>query len=252
MKSWEFYDEQYRKFGAYETGISKQLCVSDYPDKDPEKVFLENVFSLGDDHKDALDMGCGDGKFTLSLSSYYREVVGVEPSDMFLAATKLKAQSDVRNITFERQDASRTSFDDSSFDVVYSRRGPNPHEEIKRLLRPGGNFVFITIGESDAKGIKNVFGRGQDFGKKESVKADLVADLKSRGFRFDLAEDYLYDEYYFSVEALDRFLHGVPIFEDYDTEKDKHLLLEHTRGHSSEKGIVLPRHRVVIVANKVI
>ena len=45
-------------------------------------------------------------------------------------------------------------------------------------------------------------------------------------------------------------LEGVPIFEDYDSKKDKKFLDEYVRKFRTEKGIKFPRHQVVILAKK--
>jgi len=43
----------------------------------------------------------------------------------------------------------------------------------------------------------------------------------------------------------------VPIFEDFDSEKDRKLLEEYVAKFKTENGIRFPRHRVVIVAKKI-
>jgi len=65
------------------------------------------------------------------------------------------------------------------------------------------------------------------------------------------AQNYLYNEYYASYEDIDLFLQGVPIFEDFDSEKDQRLLEEYVAKFKIEKGIKLSRHRVVIIAKKI-
>ena len=71
------------------------------------------------------------------------------------------------------------------------------------------------------------------------------------GFKIVFAQDYLYNEYYFSSADLDLFLQGVPIFEDYDSIKDSKLLKKYISQFQEKKGIRFPRHRVVIVAKKI-
>jgi len=63
-------------------------------------------------------------------------------------------------------------------------------------------------------------------------------------------QNFLFDEYYASYHDLDLFLQGVPIFEDFDSEKDRKLLEAYVAASQTEKGIRLPRHRIVIVAVK--
>ncbi len=46
------------------------------------------------------------------------------------------------------------------------------------------------------------------------------------------------------------FLQGVPIFEDFDSQRDRNLLEAYVATSQTHKGIRLPRHRIVIVAVK--
>lgn len=79
-----------------------------------------------------------------------------------------------------------------------------------------------------------------------------VKELKCLNFNVLFAKDYHYFEYYPSYEALDLFLQGVPIFEDYDSEKDNVKLKEYIAQNTTQKGIALARHRIVLVAQKII
>ncbi|HAT46669.1 MAG TPA: hypothetical protein DCS90_16345, partial [Ktedonobacter sp.] len=63
-------------------------------------------------------------------------------------------------------------------------------------------------------------------------------------------QDFLFDEYYASYDDLNRFLQGVPIFEDFDSEKDRRHLEAYAAKFQTDKGIHLPRHRFVAVAMK--
>ena len=78
-----------------------------------------------------------------------------------------------------------------------------------------------------------------------------VGAVKKANFEIVYAEDFYYNEYYLSYEDLDIFLQGVPIFEDYDSVKDKKHLEEYVKRFQIEKGIDLPRHRIVLIAKKI-
>ncbi len=245
-----FYNKVADKFGNYHTGAR---YTKEYPNGDPEEVFKEKLLELSGKDKVVLDIGCADGRFTLSVAPNFQKVIAIDLSTgMLEAAKRNKKDQGVNNVSFEEQNASKTSFADSSFDVIYSRRGPTPFGEFKRLLKPGGYFVGINIGEKDCVEIKKIFGRGQGFGEWDSPR--LEADkhrLEKGGFEVIFAQDYSYDEYYTSLEDLDLFLQGVPIFEDYDSERDGRYLEEYVAQFKAEKGIRFPRHRVVTVAKRI-
>lgn len=213
---------------------------------DPEKVFKEKLLELSGKDKVALDVGCADGRFTLSIAPYFQRMVAIDlSSGMLNAARKLQKKEGIENVSFEEQDAGKTIYENSTFDIVYSRRGPTPFSELQRLLKSGGYFIGINIGEKDCKEIKEIFGRGQGFGQWNTSRLEKdKQELNKSGLEVVFAQDYFYNEYYASYDDLDLFLQGVPIFEDFDSEKDKKYLEEYVARFKSEKGIKFPRHRV--------
>ncbi|MBI5356652.1 class I SAM-dependent methyltransferase [Candidatus Collierbacteria bacterium] len=247
-----FYDKVAKKFGGYAFGKGHVKHLTEYPDGDPEKIFKKKLLGLANKNKIALDAGCGDGKFAFQIAKYFLSITGIDTSkELLKIAGHKRSVLRVKNVIFKLQNAAKTSFPAKSFDVIYSRRGPTPFAEFHRLLKSGGYFIGIDIGEKDCQGIKEIFGRGQDFGQWNTSR--LVKDkqeLKRVGFEIVFSQDYIYDEYYASHDDLDLFLQGVPIFEDFDSEKDKQSLREYVVNFQTEKGIRFPRHRVVIAAEK--
>jgi len=248
--STNFYNKVAKKFGNYHTGAK---YISEYPNGEPEKTFKEKLLELSGENKTVLDVGCADGRFTLSIAPYFKKVVAIDMSKgMLNAATKLQKEKTITNVSFEEQDANKTTYLNDSFDVVYSRRGPTPFSEFYRLLKPNGYFIGIDIGEKDCQEIKEIFGRGQNYGEWNISRLEIDKQkLNDNKFKIIFAQNYLYGEYYTSYEDIDLFLQGVPIFEDFDSEKDRRLLEEYVAKFKTEKGIKLPRHRVVIVAKKI-
>ena len=248
-----FYDKVAKKFGGYAFGKSHVEHLSEYRSGDPEKIFKEKLLGLANKSKKALDVGCGDGKFAFQIAKYFLSITGIDISKELLKIARQKQNIlQVKNIIFKFQDASKTSFYDKSFDLIFSRRGPTPFSEFQRLLKSGGHFIGINIGEKDCQAIKEIFGRGQGYKKWDNSRLEKdKQELINSGFEVVFAQDYFYDEYYVFYEDLDLFLQGVPIFEDFDSEKDKKFLEEYVRKFKTEKRIRFPRHRVVIVAKKV-
>jgi len=244
-----FYDKVAKKFGRYHTGAK---YITEYPNDEPEKVFKQKLLELGGKDKIALDVGCADGRFTLSVAPNFKKIVAIDMSKgMLESAKKLQQEKMIINVSFEEQNADKTTYPNGTFDLVYSRRGPTPFAEFYRLLKTGGYFIEINIGEKDCMEIKKIFGRGQNYGEWNISKLEKDKQkLKDNKFKIIFAQDYFYDEFYASYEDLDLFLQGVPIFEDFDSEKDKELLQKYTNQFQTKKGIQLSRHRVVIVAKK--
>ena len=249
-----FYDKVAKKFGGYGYGNgAKPRYKSEYPAGDPEKIFKEKLLELSSKDKIALDIGCADGKFTLSIAPYFKKVYGIDISKENLnIANSHGADERSKNVEYSFQDAKHTLFEDSFFDIAYCRRGPSYYEEYHRILKTNGYDLEIGIGEMDTVELKKIFGRGQGYGKwDKSTLDENLKELQDLGFKVIFAENFHYFEYYPSYEEFDLFLQGVPIFEDFDSEKDKVLLQKYIKKFSTDKGIMLSRHRLVMIVQKV-
>ena len=243
-----FYDKAAKKFGGYGYGNgAKPRYKSEYPAGDPEKVFKEKLLDLSSKDKTALDIGCADGKFTLFIAPYFKKVYGIDISKENLnIANSHRADERSKNVEYSFQNASHSSFEDSFFDTAYCRRGPSYYKEYHRVLKTNGYYLEIGIGEMDTIELKKIFGRGQGFGKWDKSRLDEnLKALQGLGFKIVFAENFYPFEYYPTYEEFDLFLQNVPIFEDFDSEKDKILLQKYVENFSTDKGIMLSRHRFV-------
>lgn len=245
----DFYDKVARKFGRYKT---TDRHTTDYPDGNPEELFRDTLLQLSGEDVKVLDIGCADGRFTLSIAPFLKHITAIDRSSgMLTSAKKLQKKSGITNVDFEKQDAFHTPYPDEYFDMIYSRRGPSPLAEAFRLLKRGGQYAEISIGEQDCMELKLAFGRGQNYGQWNERKAVWVKKEASQiGFEIVFSNEFLYDEFYVSYRDLDLFLQGVPIFEDFDSKNDKKLLQTYASQHTTSKGIHLKRHRVVSVLRK--
>lgn len=248
-----FYDKVAKKFGGYAFSGSEPKYISEYPGGDPEHVFKEKLLELASSDCVALDIGCGDGKFAFDIAYRFSGIIGLDSSKELIAIAETKKKElNAQNTSFIFGDAKKTPFKDASFDIIFNRRGPSFYAEYARLLKKSGYYIEIGIGEKDAMELKQIFGRGQNFGawgksRLESDKSEFVrTDLK-----LIFAHDYIYSEYYLSKNEFELFLQGVPIFEDFDTIKDKKSLEAYYKAYQTAKGIALARNRVVYVTQKV-
>tara|TARA_B110000438_G_C15775630_1_gene633909 strand:- start:291 stop:1076 length:786 start_codon:yes stop_codon:yes gene_type:complete len=97
----------------------------------------------------ALDLGAGTGFFTELLSSRYQQVIGLDISKNMLQFAKGNRNS---SIHWLEADAYKIPLQDSSVDLVYSNlmiQWCDPLDlvinEVMRVLKPGGLFVFSTL-----------------------------------------------------------------------------------------------------------
>ncbi|TCS35085.1 class I SAM-dependent methyltransferase [Reinekea marinisedimentorum] len=243
MSELEFYNKQFEKYGRYDHGTqeSKKLDLSN-----PEDYFENLIHSISSKEKTLVDLGCGDGLFTSTLASLNKRVIGVEPSNLINVAYETAKNCATENLTFVRENAVDLGFDDSTIDIVISRRGPNPADEIARILSSGGMFAFITIGEQDCRELKKLVGRGQHFGDSSRVKEELVNLFQGQGFEIIECQDFCYSEKYESESSLIEFLHQVPIFDGFDRD-DYSEVSKYCTGFERNE-IQLNRHRVVLLA----
>lgn len=247
-----FYDKVARKFGGYAFGTNKTTYTTEYTNGNPEEIFKTKLLSLAGKDKNALDIGCGDGKFAFEIAKNFQHIQGIDNSaELIKIALSKKDEFRIENVDFKLEDARKISFPDDSFNIAFCRRGPSFYQEYYRVLKKGGYYLEIGIGEQDCVDIKKVFGRGQNYGGwDQSRLAKDKEEFIRVGFKIIYAEDFIYNEYYDSIEALDNFLQGVPIFEDFDSAADRANLEVYCIKFKTEKGILLPRHRVVYVAQK--
>jgi SAM-dependent methyltransferase len=104
---------------------------------------------------DALDVGCGSGRWSRWLAERGARVVGIDPEAAMLAV----ACSLSPTVTFEQMSATDLRFPENSFDVVMAvtviqHLRPDEQERAAgamcRVLRPGGTlFVFDLIDQHD-------------------------------------------------------------------------------------------------------
>lgn len=94
----------------------------------------------------ALDVATGTGFTAVALARRAKHVTGIDVTERMLGeARQFAMREGVRNVEFELGDALRLKYQDSSFDLVTTRRAthhfadvPRFLREAKRVLTPGG------------------------------------------------------------------------------------------------------------------
>lgn len=247
-----FYDKVAKKFGGYGYSRNNPKYITEFSNGIPEDEFKKHLLKLSGKDKIALDVGCGDCRFAFGIAKYFKEIIAIDNSAGLINIAKSKQkESKNRNVKILKTDANKIKFREKLFDVAFSRRGPTPYKKIVKALKEKGYFLVIGIGEKDAIDIKKIFDRGQNYGNwKNSILKKGEKEANEAGFKTIFAKDYFYNQYYRTYNDLDLFLQGVPIFEDFDSEKDKKRLEKYVKKFKTNKGIRLFRHRIVFVFQK--
>jgi SAM-dependent methyltransferase len=108
-----------------------------------DELYLRKIRALLPPRAHVLDAGCGwELPFARQIAGQAEEVIGVDLGITY--------QSELANVKAIEADLERLPFPDARFDLVMSRsvlehlERPRPvFEEIARVLKPGGKFVFL-------------------------------------------------------------------------------------------------------------
>ncbi|MFE4667820.1 class I SAM-dependent methyltransferase [Streptomyces sp. NPDC056716] len=252
MMNPDFYSRVADEFGEYTSG---GLRTDVFPDGDPEAAFDELAREQGGPGGRLVDVGCADGRSLLRIAPAFGSALGIDMSPPMLASAERKrVAAGLGQVTFEQRDASRTGLPGGTADVLTSRRGPLFPGEFRRVLKPGGRLLYMGIGETDARELKETFGRGQLYGRWDDrpVLDEVVEELTGAGFTMMLERTFRTEEFYHSPVELDQFLRQVPIFENYDPVLDRIPFERYLESASDDRGVRLDRHWFVVMARTAI
>jgi ubiquinone/menaquinone biosynthesis C-methylase UbiE len=143
-----------------------------------------------------LELGCGTGKYTTIAAGLATEVVATDPSPGMLDCARRSAAS-LRNVTFRRENARRTTFASGSFDAVLACNllhvvaAPEAVlAEMLRVLHPGGlalvvDFTFkgLSLADRILAAIRYVRAFGAPSWSQRSYSpSKLASQMSAAGF----------------------------------------------------------------------
>lgn len=245
----EWWNELARKLDGY-----KSNYIVEFDGENGEQDFSGIVKELLKDYPTALDIGCADGAFAIELSSYAKKITAVDLSPVMIEAAKRStAESEVEFIV---ADARHLPFPDNTFDLVISRRGPVSapefFEEAVRVTKPSGLIIEITIGETDAVELKQIFNRGQGYDRIHYSRYLEIRDRIDSNplVRMRQMNEYFCNAIYPSLEDIVVLLSSTPIIDDFDVLNDKKYLTQIEQELTTSRGIYRTYHRIIWIAEK--
>ncbi|MHB8485225.1 MAG: class I SAM-dependent methyltransferase [Candidatus Acidiferrales bacterium] len=124
-----------------------------------ERIEEEAVFQLSGNlgGKCLLDLGCGDGTYSIAAFQRGARVTGVDISDVMLDSARRRAAACGASVEWRQASAESLPYDSGTFDIVlavtilcFVRDPLQVVREVKRLLRPGGWSVIGELGRYSA------------------------------------------------------------------------------------------------------
>ncbi len=126
-----------------------------------------------------LDVGCGGGLLTEEFAKMGCKVTAVDPSASSLVTARAHAEESNLPIEYLESFGDKMPFEDNSFDVVsccdvleHIKDYDKTIQEISRVLKPGGVFLFDTINRTPYSYLVNIF-IAQDFSVTSFMPKDL-------------------------------------------------------------------------------
>lgn len=187
-----------------------------------------------------LDIGTAEGNHFIRLAKHIKKGVGIdiEPGMIKLAdRNKLKAK--VVNITFRCMDAKHLNFSAEIFDIITIKHSPINFQEVFRVLKPNGLLYTQQVSENDKLNLKNAFGRGQDYNKKNgSLLKRYKKEAELAGFKKIKSVTSNVSHYFKSKQRLLDFLQKVPTISGFGQyNKDYEILEKFIVDNRTPKGI---------------
>ena len=214
------------------------------------------IQELSSPNKTLLDVGCGTGTKLLPLSSLFGSVIGVEPNPAMLQQAQLRIDAQkLTHVQLAEGYAHKLPINNSSIDVLTCMLSAHEVTEVFRVLKPNGTAIIEMQGELDKKTLKDYFfdAQQQPRGQFSYLPASSMHTINYVAFRELFQEVIVLDgswDFYLTWEGLVSLLNNTPTIRDFNLERDATILKKAAQDLSTEKGIKLSHHRVLLIAKK--
>ncbi|ASA21433.1 class I SAM-dependent methyltransferase [Paenibacillus donghaensis] len=113
--------------------------------RDGEQIFDKEVAELVPGQR-VLDIGCGDGAYTISWSPSVKSIVGLDVTPGFIETGNAHKLANVSFVAASTKAA--LPFANGEFDCAYNRKGPtSAYPDLSRVVRQGGLILGLHPGD---------------------------------------------------------------------------------------------------------
>ena len=165
-----------------------------------------------------LDIGTGGGEVFREYADAFELGLGVDRSAERIGVASKHTPH--RNLRFAVMDGAKLAVRDASLDVVLARCADYSPPEVRRVLRPGGVFITLQMGDHDTQNLFDAFRWGSYGAYWRSLfesndvpyrtSLDAVADFQDLGCTEIRYEEYGVPQYFQDVASLVLFLKASP------------------------------------------
>lgn len=217
----EWYDQIAKQLGGY-----VQNWTHEVKGLSGEQVFENTLKQVINPEMYVLDAGCGHGDFTMKWVNQCRQIIGIDNSiEMInIAQQQTLDNSSIRNVQFiHASTKDGLPFNEQTFDIIYSRRGPTSIIQYTHLLKPNGLIIGIHSGSKDK----------------------VISQLKASKLQNVQMKDYLATLTFPTTTDFLRFLSRIPGNPDYTHPNNYSQAQELIAAHTKEGKLQIEEYRFI-------
>ncbi|HZO74617.1 MAG TPA: class I SAM-dependent methyltransferase [Ktedonobacteraceae bacterium] len=255
--------KRYGAFASYQSGISPAL--TEYYGENPA-IEMDRLLDLyANTESYVLDVGCGAGHTLCRLASKVKQIWGIDMNADLLQAAQLRIEhlglTNARVVSANvTEPASLKPLPDATFDLAFSRRGPNLNEHFLRTLSKEAIIVQELVSNFDGYPLREIFGRRHYAPYFHTDQAVLLSNYAELELFPISCKEYFYEEFFRDSEHLEAFLiqNGATLSNwrlparPYEPLRDRPALDLYIRYNTTSKGIRVLRQRKIFVLRRAV
>lgn len=239
----KFYDSVGKRIGWDFSKLDKRVNV-----RNRKWDFVTVVKKYNTKNSILLDLGTGSGEKIISIAKNCKRACGIDNSKFMIA--KAKQNVKLKNVEFKIGDNNDIPYQNKTFDIITSRHAPINFKEAYRVMKEGGLLITQQVGERDKQNIKDVFGKGQSYGKTHGkLISDYIKKAQDVGFNV-LVKDHYHSIEYYKFPDLIFLLKNTPIIPEFNIKKDISFLEIIKKKFKSNLGIKTNSCRYLLIMKK--